>query len=124
VGGLARGAGQPASNALIATAVAPGRRGLAYGAKQAAIPAGVLLGGLAVPVFGVTVGWRWAYVAAAVVAVVVAVVLPSTANAAPAHPAGSRGAGGLPAAAGSALGVLPRLVLGAVGTAAGCWSSP
>jgi len=76
VGGLASGAGQPASNALIATAVAPDRRGRAYGAKQAAIPAGVLLGGLAVPVFGVTVGWRWAYVTAAAAALVVPCLLP------------------------------------------------
>lgn len=77
VGGVASGAGQPASNALIATAVAPDRRGRAYGAKQAAIPAGVLLGGLAVPVFGVTVGWRWAYVAAGAVALVVPLLVPT-----------------------------------------------
>lgn len=77
VGGVASGAGQPASNAVIATAVAPDRRGRAYGAKQAAIPAGVLLGGLAVPVFGVTVGWRWAYVAAGAVALVVPLLVPT-----------------------------------------------
>lgn len=77
VGGVASGAGQPASNALIATAVAPDRRGRAYGAKQAAIPAGVLLGGLAVPVFGVTVGWRWAYVVAGAVALVVPLLVPT-----------------------------------------------
>ena len=77
VGGVASGVGQPASNALIASAVAPHRRATAYGAKQAAIPAGVLAGGLAVPIFGVTVGWRWAYVAAAFLAVVVPVLVPS-----------------------------------------------
>ena len=76
-GGLASGVAQPASNALIARAVAAHRRGIAYGAKQAAIPAGVLLGGLAVPVFGVTVGWRWAYATAALLAVVVPVLVPS-----------------------------------------------
>ncbi len=81
VGGIASGAGQPASNALIATAVAPSRRGRAYGAKQAAIPAGVLLGGLAVPVFGLTVGWRWAYAAAALLAVAIPLLVPPPAGA-------------------------------------------
>lgn len=74
--GVASGAGQPASNALIATAVPAHRRGTAYGAKQASIPVGVLLGGLAVPVFGVTVGWRWAYVAGAALAAVVPLLVP------------------------------------------------
>lgn len=74
--GLANGLGQPASNTLIARAVAASRRGLSYGAKQAAIPISILLSGLAVPVFGVTVGWRWAYVAAALVALLVAAAVP------------------------------------------------
>lgn len=75
VAGLASGLGQPASNALISRAVAGHRRGLAFGAKQAAIPAAVLLSGIAVPVFGVSVGWRWAFVAGAVLAVAVAVAV-------------------------------------------------
>lgn len=79
-GGVASGVGQPSSNALIAQAVAPHLRATVYGAKQAAIPAGVLLGGLAVPVFGTTVGWRWAYVAAAVLAVLVPAVVPTRAS--------------------------------------------
>jgi MFS family permease len=83
VGGLASGLGQPASNALIARAVAAHRRATAYGAKQAAIPAGVLVGGLAVPVFGVTVGWRWAYVAAALAATAVPVLVSARTPPAP-----------------------------------------
>lgn len=89
VAGAASGVGQPASNALIATAVAAHRRGTAYGAKQAAIPAGVLLGGLAGPVFGLTVGWRWAYVSAAVLALAVPLVLPASAP--PADPGPQEG---------------------------------
>ena len=120
--GLASGAGQPASNALIATAVAPHRRGFAYGAKQAAIPAGVLIGGLAVPVFGLTVGWRWAYVTAAVVALAVPLMVPRPAPAAKARPraAGARrSASALRAAqAAGAYRLGPLLVL-AVGTTLG-----
>ncbi len=76
LGGLASGAGQPASNALIGRAVDPPRRGRAYGLKQAAIPLGVLLGGLSVPLFGVTVGWRWAFVTGAALATAAAVTVP------------------------------------------------
>lgn len=92
LGGTANGAGQPASNALISRAVAAHRRGLAYGAKQAAIPLSLLLGGLAVPAFGVTVGWRWAFVAGAVLAAAAAATVPSDlearASAGRAHAAG------------------------------------
>lgn len=76
LGGAANGAGQPASNALISRAVSAHRRGLAYGAKQAAIPLSLLLGGLSVPAFGLTVGWRWAFVAGAVLASAAAATVP------------------------------------------------
>lgn len=117
LGGVASGLGQPASNALIARAVAAQRRGTAYGAKQAAIPAGVLIGGLAVPVFGVTVGWRWAYVAAAVLALVVTLLLPR--RTVPAAVDG-RGPAGLATAARAAgpYRLVPLVVL-AVGTTLG-----
>ena len=121
VGGIASGVGQPASNALIARSVAPHRRGTVYGAKQAAIPAGVLLGGLAVPVFGVTVGWRWAYVATAALSLVVPVLVPT--RAAPAGPdlRGTDGRSATAVRAAQAAGpyrLAPLLVL-AVGTTLG-----
>lgn len=70
VGGAGNALIQVAANLLLAGAVSPARQGLAFGVKQAAIPASTLLGGLAVPVIGVTVGWRWAFGLAALLAVV------------------------------------------------------
>ncbi|EQD27647.1 major facilitator transporter, partial [mine drainage metagenome] len=44
--------------------------------KQSAVPLAFLLGGLAVPVIALTVGWRWAFALAAVAAVGAAFWLP------------------------------------------------
>lgn len=120
LGGVASGVGQPASNALIARAVPPHRRGRAYGAKQAAIPAGVLLGGLAVPVFGVTVGWRWAYVAAGAAALTVPLLVPTPPPAeATASPSGRQRARAVRAAQAAGPYRLAPLAVLAVGTTLG-----
>jgi predicted MFS family arabinose efflux permease len=76
VAGAASGAGQPRRTRSSRTPWPATAGRPPYGAKQAAIPAGVLLGGLAVPVFGVTVGWRWAYVAGGVLALLVPLLVP------------------------------------------------
>ncbi len=68
LGGAANALGQPSTNLLLARAIPIGRRGFAFGLKQSAIPLATLLGGLAVPALGLTIGWRWAYVAGAVAA--------------------------------------------------------
>jgi len=57
--------GQLASNAALARHVPPGRQGLSFGVKQAAIPVSTLLAGAAVPAIALTAGWRWAFVVAA-----------------------------------------------------------
>ncbi|MFR9776028.1 MFS transporter [Micromonospora sp. MS34] len=57
--------GQLASNAALARHVPGHRQGLSFGVKQAAIPVSTLLAGAAVPTIALTVGWRWAFVAAA-----------------------------------------------------------
>lgn len=77
--GLSNALAQVAANLLVAKGVAPERQGWSLALKQAGIPAGTLLGGLAVPVLGVTVGWRWAFVAAAVGACATAVAVPTRA---------------------------------------------
>lgn len=64
IAGIGVGGAQPPANAAIAQHVALERRGLIFGVKQSSIPAGTLLAGLAVPIFGETVGWRWAFAAA------------------------------------------------------------
>jgi predicted MFS family arabinose efflux permease len=98
---------------------APARHGLRR--QAGGHPAGVLVGGLAVPVFGVTVGWRWAYVAAGAVAVVVPLLVQT--RAVPVGPdlRGTQGRSATALRAAQAAGpyrLAPLLVL-AVGTTLG-----
>lgn len=58
VGGAGNALLQVSANVMLARAVPPERRGMAYGIKQSAIPVAVMVGGLAVPTFGALVGWR------------------------------------------------------------------
>ena len=44
------------------------RQGLAFAMKQSAVPLSGLLSGAAVPIIGVTLGWRWSFVAALLLA--------------------------------------------------------
>ncbi len=76
VGGAANGAIQPAANGYLAQTVAHGRQGLAFGVKQAAIPAATLLAGLAVPAASGVVGWRTAFGLAAALAALAALTVP------------------------------------------------
>lgn len=74
--GVSNGFGQPASNALIAAVVPPHHQGVAYGAKQSAIPLSTLLGGLAVPLIALPFGWRAVFLVAAGLGLVAAVLVP------------------------------------------------
>ncbi|MGY1826949.1 MULTISPECIES: MFS transporter [unclassified Blastococcus] len=78
--GWGNGIGQPASNDLIARAVTPGRHGLAYGTKQAAIPLATMLAGVAVPLVAIPLGWRTAFVIGSVLAVLVLLGVPGGAR--------------------------------------------
>jgi len=71
---------QVSANVAIFDGVAPGRQGLAFGTKQAAVPMASLLAGISLPLIGLAVGWRWAFVAAGVLAVVFAVSAPEPAT--------------------------------------------
>jgi MFS family permease len=77
LGGCAGAAGQVASNLYLATETHPSRQGLAFGIKQSAIPAATLLGGLAVPLVALTLGWRWAFAAGTALAWGVAATIRS-----------------------------------------------
>jgi MFS family permease len=68
LGGAASSIGQVSSNLFVSDGTERSRQGFAFGIKQAAIPAATLLGGLSVPAIALTVGWRWAFVGAAVLA--------------------------------------------------------
>jgi predicted MFS family arabinose efflux permease len=77
LGAGANAAGQLASNASLARQVPPRRKGLSFGVKQAAIPVSTLLAGAAVPAVALTLGWRWAFVLAAVLACAAIAVVPA-----------------------------------------------
>lgn len=63
--GTANAIAQPAANELMAATLPTHRLGLAFGIKQSVIPLSSLAAGLAVPVVALTLGWRWAFVVAA-----------------------------------------------------------
>jgi MFS family permease len=78
LGGLANAVAQVAANLALARGVRTERQGLAFGMKQAAIPAATLLSGLAVPLVGTTIGWRWAFTGCALGAFAIACTVPKT----------------------------------------------
>lgn len=86
-GAAANGLGQLASNASLAR-VSPGRQGLSFGIKQAAIPAATLLAGASVPAVALTLGWRWAFVMTALAALAALPLVPA-APPGPPRPTGS-----------------------------------
>lgn len=77
IGGIANGVAQPAANKVLATGVDRARQGLAFGIKQSAIPAAALIGGGAVPLVALQVGWRWVYGGAALLVPLVLLLLPA-----------------------------------------------
>ena len=61
LGGLSYALTHPSANQLVAYHIDASRLGTAMAAKQSSVMGAVLLGGAAVPAFGVTIGWRWAF---------------------------------------------------------------
>lgn len=53
-----------------------GRQGLAFGIKEASIPAATLAAGIAVPAIALTAGWRWAFTVGLLPFLVVLLLLP------------------------------------------------
>ncbi len=74
--GFASSAIQPATNLFLARRMPSARQGLAFGVKQASVPSAAALGGLAVPVLALTIGWRAAFAIAAALAALAAALLP------------------------------------------------
>ncbi|MGO0577576.1 MFS transporter [Ornithinimicrobium panacihumi] len=62
---------QGTSNKTVATVLPPHRRGLGFGMKQSAVPAAIMLGGLAVPTTTEHLGWRSTFVITGVVGLLV-----------------------------------------------------
>ena len=68
LGGLSQAGVHPASNMAVFRGIPEHRHGLAFGAKQAAIPAATLVAGLAVPVATNWLDWRTVFVGCAIAA--------------------------------------------------------
>jgi len=76
IGGIANAFGGPSVSALLKRDVAIQRQGLAFGAQQSGGTLGALLAGVALPAVAIPFGWRWAYLAVAVLAVTAAALAP------------------------------------------------
>lgn len=85
LGGLANSIGQPAANAMVVGHLPAHRYGIGFAVKQSGIPLATLLAGLAVPTIALSVGWRWAYAAAALFALASLVVPPADVRSADGH---------------------------------------
>lgn len=66
--GLANALTQPAINLLLVRVVNPDQLGFVMALKQSGMPSAALVGGLAVPVIALTIGWRSAYLFGAALA--------------------------------------------------------
>lgn len=115
VGSLSNAFGQPSGNLALARRIRRLRQGTAFGVKQSATLVATLLGGLAVPAVGLTVGWRWAFLGGALAAGAFAVAV-------------ARPDGPVALTRGQAAGPLPRralapLVVLAVGAGLGTAAS-
>lgn len=73
--GVANSVNQPAINLFMADQVPLDRQGLAFGIKQSAIPAAVLISGLALPVLALPLGWRPTFGVCAGLALVAAALI-------------------------------------------------
>ncbi|GGF39459.1 MFS transporter [Ornithinimicrobium tianjinense] len=70
--GAANAVCQGVSNRTVATVLPPDRRGLGFGLKQSAVPAAIMLGGLAVPTTTAVFGWRSTFLVTGTIGVLVA----------------------------------------------------
>jgi MFS family permease len=75
VGGCALAFAQTSANLALAQGIRAGRQGLAFGAKQSAIPTATLVAGAALPLIGLSLGWRWTFGMVAAAALLFAGVL-------------------------------------------------
>jgi MFS family permease len=58
IAGIGNGLSHPSANLGLVRSISPSRRGIAFGVKQAAVPAATLLAGAALPFIAVEFGWR------------------------------------------------------------------
>lgn len=76
LGGVAVALTDPGLAILVSRSIPDEVQGLAFGVKEASIPAATLVAGLAVPTVALTAGWRWAFAIGILPLLVVFVLLP------------------------------------------------
>lgn len=81
---------------LISSSVDERRHGLAFGTKEASIPAATLTAGLAVPFIALTLGWRWALALGVIPLAILTVALPRVNQARPRIAGGRTGSAAAP----------------------------
>ncbi len=86
--GTGNGIAQPTSSLLLARGVRQQRQGIAFGIKQAAIPASTLIAGAVVAVVAARLGWRPSFAMWIVLAAAILVALPPGIPAGRIRPAG------------------------------------
>lgn len=91
LGGAVQGFASPAVNLYMSERISADRQGLAFGIKQASIPAALLISGASLPVLALTLGWRWVFALGALIGLL-GLLLPSEGPFAEAgrHSAGAR----------------------------------
>ena len=77
IAGAGNALGGPSVSALLRREVEIQRQGLAFGAQQSGASLGALLAGLSLPALAIPFGWRWAFVASAVLALAAAALAPA-----------------------------------------------
>lgn len=76
IGGTAIAMADTGGARAIAASIPAGRQGIAFGGKEASIPAASMLAGLAVPILGAQLGWRPAFAVAGGLAVTFLFAVP------------------------------------------------
>lgn len=74
-GGVANATAQLSANVFIARDLPLHRQGLGFAVKQSAMPGASLVAGLTLPTLALTVGWRWVFVAGALLATAAAALV-------------------------------------------------
>ena len=89
IGGVANGLGGPTVTALFKARIPDQRQGRAFGLQQSGASLGSLAAGLALPAIAIPLGWRWGFVACAVLVLATVALAPRDV---PAPPPGTRAA--------------------------------
>jgi cyanate permease len=71
LGGIGHSLAQNGANAVLFAGLERRQLALAFAMKEAAIPVASLVSGLALPLIGLTVGWRWAFLIGTLLALLV-----------------------------------------------------